>query len=419
VPTATLVRGVLQVTGTPGDDFITITQTGAQSFDVSFVPAPAPTPSPKLLSGDPLHFDGVTAIKVSTGLGNDYVEIFGGERLEKALAMAAAPPPSSALKSLTITGDRSASGDSERGAAPALRRAPTNNDTVLVHALQVSGAVRVDLGNGDNSFLLDRGSFLGGPLNYTGGTDGDQVVLTQSAMSAVNLQLGDGDNEVRVGAVPFQREALYRQAAGAEAFLASLSIGGGAGRDDIWVQNAVVTGAIQAQLTPLKGSDTGNYFGITDSTVASVSVRSGAGDDWVAVGGSSTILGDAQFQLGDGNNRITLGADPRRYYAAAAMAPAMVELNPGFLIFGGALDVTCGAGQDECAISAQLVGGAATVHLGAGDDTLLLFGGVYQAKAQFFGGLGQDGISVSRAVFLKGSNVQEFEGSPMEKSPVL
>ena len=161
--------------------------------------------------------------------------------------------------------------------------AAANDQVTLDLAGQAVDRVVVELGRGDNSFLL-KGGTVGGSLKYRGGDGDDLLEIATDAVvqKSVYARLGDGENSVVLDG------KVER----------SLTVRGGADDDEIHLGEDA---RIERNLSACLG-DGDNDVTLAGEVGRRLTVRAGAGDDTVEILATALVERSVLVSLGDGDN---------------------------------------------------------------------------------------------------------------------
>ena len=211
--------------------------------------------------------------------------------------------------------------------------AAADDHVTLDLAGQAVDRVMVELGDGDNTFIVQGGTVSGG-LRYRGGDGNDELQIAADAVvqSSARARMGNGDNQVLV-------EGMVGR---------SLTVRAGVGEDRVEIAvGARVDGRVYASL-----GDGTNQVTHGGAIGRDLRVRGGVDDDTVELLAGSIVERSVSLSLSDGDNRL--------------LAVGTIE---GHLRYRG------GEGNDSVQIMEEAsVGRNTRARLGAGDNRLLHVG---------------------------------------------
>lgn len=227
----------------------------------------------------------------------------------------------------------------------------------------VGGNVNVTLGN-DNQQLVFF-SFLGGPVNFngnlniTGGAGNDDIEIDDAIIGGnVNLNLFEGNNQLLFS--PTQVNGNF-------------SWTSGGGNDLIVFNPAGTTMHGNATFNLGNGDNTLFALGANATLNGDLRVTAGNGNNTIAGGFGGTLAGDATFVLGNGNNAVdfttgSIGGDINMF-----LGNGNNIVNVTDTVLGGTLRMRTGNGNNSLAITPAAASFFdADVRFGNGNDTFTL-----------------------------------------------
>lgn len=314
------------------------------------------------------------------------------------------------------------------------------NDGMAISA-DVRFSVVINTGNGDDGVALGNlgddeiDSLIGdNVVILTGKGDDDVCVTFVTLQGHLNIQTGDGLDEVKVDEVD-AGHALLITGNGNDAVTMDrfdtdreLILDTGAGDDSALLNNFTAgqgfgprrqTGAGLIKVVTGKGLD---EVGLTAFQVDNVIIDTGDGNDTVGVRGDRTDEADVTRSLIRKNLNVNVGSGDdslvfndlnvlRDVFAFLGSGMDVLEANND--IFGNNLLVDAGSGDDNVTLDTVDVSRNATILLGSGNDNLTILGGSTNGKLIVRGGSGQDTFNNDREITGNGSSssgdVREFE----------
>jgi len=250
-------------------------------------------------------------------------------------------------------------------------------DTSAGKPLRVGGAAKFDGGNDVNRFIFDFVQF-GSSLSLKGGAALDLVTFRQlSVVSTTTIDVGNGENFVGFDGATFHNALTLKSGTGNDAFLfqGNFNVNGkllattGAGNDYLEMGGAgVVTGSFDAQF----GGGNNTLVIETLAAYGGFIYSGGAGIDWIGIEHGLTTK-SLSVRLGAGDD--FLGID------------GLAKSNK----FDGLdkVDVDAGAGHDTVTV-ASVFAKELRINLGAGNDALTAVNVFASIFAQIDGGTNSD-----------------------------
>jgi hypothetical protein len=218
-------------------------------------------------------------------------------------------------------------------------------------AIAVSGVVAGNVvvsdtaGNSQGNNIQITNLGVGNSLTITSPGNFPQLVNIAQSFIGGGLTVTAGSSTAAVTVVNLVNSSVGQNA----------TINGGVGHDSV-----TVGGVHVGRNLSIANNDGENLTTVTDATLGgSLSVSGTQGIDVVSVGNNGTVFvaGDGNFNLGNGQNTLTLGS-----------------ANAQPVTFGGSVKVNMGSGVDSVVGQFLVVLGGANISTGAGNDTVT-FGG--------------------------------------------
>jgi fibronectin-binding autotransporter adhesin len=210
-------------------------------------------------------------------------------------------------------------------------------DDMLTVSGTVSGSGTIDLGNGDDTLVLNDGAVLANLVDGGGHGTGDTVVLNNAGA----LEF-DASNTINF-------EFLQKDNAGEATLVGTQSFTGGTTLND---GTLTVVGTLATPTLAMADDTVLNVGGMLAAVGGTTTVLTGsAGDNTVTVGAGGTLL--ATGNLGDGDN--------------AVIVAGTMDTQGG--------DFTLGGGQDTLDVIGTLDLGGGSFFLGDGDDNFIVHDG--------------------------------------------
>jgi hypothetical protein len=214
---------------------------------------------------------------------------------------------------------------------------------------QAVDRVVVDLGDGDNAFVLQNGT-VGGSLKYEVGAGDDTLEIAADAVieKSVYAHLGDGDNHVVLAGLVER----------------NLSVKAGVGDDDVEItEESRVERDVKAYL-----GDGDNQLTHEGEVGRSLYVRGGVDDDTVDILADALVERSVSLSLGDGDNALVLGnGDDSTDESTDDSTDDSLD-SP---IVEGDLRFRSGDGDDSVEITEDAtVGGDVCIQLGDGENSV-------------------------------------------------
>lgn len=305
----------------------------------------------------------------------------------------------------------------------------TGVDRVVFDAGAIFGtSATIALGD-NNNFMMAQASlglFVGTKLTVTAGAGIDFIALTSSDASrvagAASFNLGNGQNTLLLNRLRAGSLGLTTGTGDDIATLKNLTVAGGLavlggdGKNTFQLEASLIGGSVSVtNLTNTAGED---VITIKDSTIhASVVVNSGLGD----TNGQLTnvhILGSLKYTTA--SNPLLPGADSVLGYGLTVGGNITLALANGVNQFtgaitpveaGGSFSYTGGAGRDQVSfLSGAIFGASATIALGENDNTMSTYGAGLFVGTQLTvtGGTGEDYVGFSSTAFSRVNRAASF-----------
>jgi hypothetical protein len=377
--TATFAAGVLTLTGDAEANFVSVSQSTPDSFQLQ-----GASGTTIALNGAPaetsISFTGTMLdIIAKMGGGDDTLNIPGVTVQDDVVFEGEGGEDLLSLNATYVLGDLTMLGGT------GLDRLSGSGTSIYVR-----GSLLADMGDGENVVDFNAAATtFDGPVTILGGTDADAVSFSGFATKfakTLTAKLGAGNNALTV--------------AGGDALI------GGA----VVVENLDHTGSVLTQFVP-NSAFTAN---------GTITVTNGAGDSATIFGGGARgyVKGLIKVTTQGGADSVTFGASIVAT-AAGGMNLALGDGANNFTVsgaatIGGTLTVTGGSGNDVLILSPSLLRvGTATLSLGDGSNSLSVNGpdAAFTGLLSLTTATGDDTFSVTstRALFTKG--IQYFAGS--------
>jgi hypothetical protein len=222
-----------------------------------------------------------------------------------------------------------------------------------------------DLGGGANLLTIANGT-IEQNLTVRGGAGDDTVDLNANVSGVATVSLGDGTNELNIGAPLDESETLIA--------VKTVIVHGGSGNDHVHVLDSA---AVDSVLALLGAGD--NTVLIEGDVVRSLAVHGSRGDDTIDIAPDGAV-GQLFAFLGSGNNIVNVALD-------------------GFVTRSAFIHG--GHGDDAVAIDG-FVDGRVLAHLGGGNNSLTLNGST-DGGLTYFGGHGRDTVELVEEANINGS----------------
>jgi hypothetical protein len=233
--------------------------------------------------------------------------------------------------------------------------AAANDQVTLDLAAQAVDRVMVDLGDGDNAFVLQGGT-VGGSLRYDGGEGDDTLEIAADAVvqKSVYAHLGDGDNSLLHAGVVER----------------NLSVKSGAGDDEVEiVDGSRVERSVKAYL-----GDGDSQLTLSGEVGRSLYIHGGVDDDTVDILAGALVERSVSLSLGDGDNALSLGGEDESTDDSTDDSTDNLLDGP---IVEGNLRFRFGDGDDSVEIAEDAtVGGDVCIRLGDGENSVLHAGDI-------------------------------------------
>jgi hypothetical protein len=218
-------------------------------------------------------------------------------------------------------------------------------------------------------------------------------------VKAVDVDLGDGDDLLRIGAdegrLALKGVKVADGGGTLDCGLIAADVKGnvdvrlGSGADILNLVDTTVSGTVLGDLDPRAGGGTTDGFGVLNSQIGTLNLFCGPGDEQPTVGSSDASSGSASrfknvtLDLGDGNDFLSFNNSEVTGLLRIAGGPGDDTLGLLFLpAFSAtplklkALDVDAGDGRDICVVGNSTTPGSSVGKVvfrgGAGDDVLAL-----------------------------------------------
>lgn len=326
-------------------------------------------------------------IAVNTGLGDDQVDIHGGEiRGNVSIVGKGANDVvvggDDAVSIRGLLSDSSVGGTFHFGETAKAGSVTAIGASDFIAEGLIIGNATLTAKTGDTSFQI--GGVSGSPaaaigcnLNVTGVAGADDVFVGDALVrGALSLNLGAGDNLTTIGT---------------DANILGLAkISGTTGNDTVVLGVVGQAGpGIHGRLSLNLGDGTNEFTAHSGLISGGLSFSGGTGVDTVGLGGDLTLFSDAKIAARDGANVIHIGS-----------FSSLWKLN-----------LTTGVDTDTVTLAATGAGYLnGTVALGGGTDALTIVGtGDFFSTFKADGGIGADTITVNPAVLDNGFLVKNFE----------
>jgi hypothetical protein len=259
-------------------------------------------------------------------------------------------------------------GVSTRGALDL--RGGSGGDTIsIVSAGARFGSIRVDLGQGDDTFTATgTAASVAGPFTILGGPGDDTISVGVSSLKvrgAATFDGGDGVNQNVLSALIADIGGPLRLLQGSHSTGTAVTVLGAAFGN--------LRGGVLIEVGDGDHQITGSFS--NDVSIAKrVDIRSGNGDDSVTFSqGSVRLLGGLSLDLGDGDNTATIAIAQkvaRLSYAGGSGADSVSISGAGDIQIAGLLRFAPGDGANTLAMSGNTITiGSLAVFGGLGDDT--------------------------------------------------
>ncbi len=232
------------------------------------------------------------------------------------------------------------------------------DDVVHVHLRnQAVDNVAANLGNGNNEFRVGGDTTIHRVI-YSGGRGDDAVTVNVNTDTLVAANMRGGNDSLDLHADAHR-----------------VRFHGGSGGDTLNIHGDANAGLVAAGMG--HGENAVNHAG---TVRGNMHIRSGLGNDTIRVGGDARVGGSLAMNMGHGDNTLNLAGD-----------------------VGGRLRVRAGTGNDIVNItpSAQ-VGHNAGMILGHGDNTFNV-GGTFGENVFMRGESGNDDVQIGESARIRGS----------------